>query len=96
MYVCVLDSPSYVETELLTDYYLVPGANWSLLKKGEKVQILGKAQETGWYRCMASRQAQIRLEHSAFSVLTMTTRADHRKTRSYDERCTVRSDPIIV
>ena len=80
-----------LESELLTDYYLVPGASWSLLKKGEKVQVLGKAQETGWYRCMALRQAEIKLDHSAFSVLTMTSGADHRKTRSFDDRSNVSS-----
>ena len=79
-----------METELLTSYYLVPGASWSLLEKGEKVLVLGKAQETGWYRCIALRHAHIKLDHSAFSVLTMTTSHDHRKTRSFDERCPVR------
>ena len=72
------------------DYYLVPGANWSLLKKGEVVYVLGQAQETGWYRCMALRQAQIKLDHSIFSTVNQQGEAnqlgygDHRKTRSLD------------
>ena len=58
-----------VQTELLRDYYLVPGAEWSLLKKGEVVQIIGKAKETGWYRCMALREAKIELDKSTFPFL---------------------------
>lgn len=39
------------------DYYLIPGADWSLLKKGDTVKVLGKAGGDGrWYRCMAQRR----------------------------------------
>ena len=52
------------------DYYLVPGAEWSLVKKGETVQIIGKARETGWYRCMALRDSRIKLDNGPFSFLS--------------------------
>ena len=34
------------------DYYLIPGAEWSLLKKGDSVKVLGKAggEDGRWYR----------------------------------------------
>lgn len=51
-----------LETELLEDFYLVPGAEWSLLKKGDTVRVLGKARMDGrWYRCMAHRDTDIKI-----------------------------------
>ena len=51
-----------LETELLTDYYLIPGAEWSLLKKGDTVKVLGKAGADGcWYRCMALQDTDIKI-----------------------------------
>ena len=51
-----------METELLTDYYLIPGAEWSLLKKGDTVKVLGKAGMDGrWYRCMALRDTDVKI-----------------------------------
>ena len=51
-----------LETELLTDYYLIPGAEWSLLKKGDTVKVLGKAGTDGrWYRCMALRDTDVKI-----------------------------------
>lgn len=58
-----------VETELLIDYYLVPGAEWSLIKKGEIVQVIGKAKDTGWYRCMALRESKVELDRAPFSFM---------------------------
>ena len=75
------------------DYYLVPGAGWSLLRKGELVKVLGRAHETGWYRCMALRKAQIQLDNSAFSFLDQHNGGGagvHIKTRSLDENSDVR------
>lgn len=51
------------------DYYLVPGAEWSLIKKGEVVQILGKAKDNGWYRCMALRDSKVKLDRTPFSFM---------------------------
>jgi hypothetical protein len=51
-----------LETELLTDYYLIPGAEWSLLKKGDTIKVLGKAGADGrWYRCMALRDTDVKV-----------------------------------
>lgn len=63
MYVSVL------ETELLMDYYLVPGATWSLIKKGETVQVIGKAKNNTWYRCMAMRESKVQLDKAPFSFM---------------------------
>lgn len=52
------------------DYYLVPGAEWSLVKKGETVQIIGKTRDTGWYRCMALRDSKVKLDNAPFSFLS--------------------------
>ena len=44
------------------DYYLIPGAEWSLLKKGDTVKVLGKAGADGrWYRCMAHRDTDVKI-----------------------------------
>ena len=53
----------------MIDYYLVPGAEWSLLKKGETVQVIGKARENGWYRCMAHHEAEVKLDRSPFPFM---------------------------
>ena len=46
----------------MTDYYLIPGAEWSLLKKGDTVKVLGKAGSDGrWYRCMALRDTDVKV-----------------------------------
>ncbi|XP_019854959.1 PREDICTED: uncharacterized protein LOC109583893 isoform X2 [Amphimedon queenslandica] len=47
-------------TKLLSDYYLVPGVEWSLLKKGERVEVLQKLPN-GWYKCRALRTADCKL-----------------------------------
>eukprot|EP00731_Ephydatia_muelleri_P019504 Em0012g329a len=39
---------------LLSDFYLIPGAEWSLLKAHETVRVLGLLPN-GWYRCVATR-----------------------------------------
>lgn len=49
-----------VMTTVLEDYYLVPGVKWSLLKKGDSVEVLGKLAN-GWYRCRANRDATFEL-----------------------------------
>ena len=44
------------------DYYLIPGAGWSLLKKGDTVKVLGKAGADGrWYRCMVPRDTDVKI-----------------------------------
>ena len=44
------------------DYYLIPGADWSLLKKGDTVRILGMAgSDRRWYRCMAHREVDVKI-----------------------------------
>ena len=58
-----------LETELLMDYYLVPGAAWSLIKKGETVQVIGKAKNNTWYRCMALRESKVELDRTPFSFM---------------------------
>ena len=58
-----------METELLIDYYLVPGAEWSLIKKGETVQIIGKTRDNSWYRCMALRDSKVKLDRTPFSFM---------------------------
>ena len=51
-----------LETELLIDYYLIPGAEWSLLKKGDTVKVLGKAGTDGrWYRCMVLHDTDVKI-----------------------------------
>ena len=46
----------------MTDYYLIPGAEWSLLKKGDTIKVLGKAGADGrWYRCMALRDTDVKV-----------------------------------
>ena len=51
-----------LETELLIDYHLVPGADWSLLKKGTVVKVLGKTRTDGrWYRCMVHRDVDVKI-----------------------------------
>ena len=47
----------------------MPGAEWSLLKEGEKLQVIGKARDTGWYRCMALREYKVRLDLAPFSFM---------------------------
>ena len=42
------------------DYYLVPGAPWSLLKSGERVRVVAR-MSGGWYRCIALRDANCQL-----------------------------------
>ena len=59
--------PAGLETVLLLDYYLVPGAKWSQLKLGETVKVLGKCAN-GWYRCMACRSATFQLEEVGTGV----------------------------
>ena len=49
-----------VMTTILEDYYLVPGVRWSLLKKGDSVEVLGRLAN-GWYRCRANRDATFEL-----------------------------------
>lgn len=51
------------------DYYLVPGATWSLIKKGETVQVIGKAKNNTWYRCMALRESKVELDKAPFSFM---------------------------
>ena len=55
-----------LETELLVDYYLVPGAPWSLLKRGETVRVLGRAS-SGWYQCAAMRNTAVNMEFDTTS-----------------------------
>ena len=44
------------------DYHLIPGADWSLLKKGSTVRILGRAGSDGrWYRCMVQREVDVKI-----------------------------------
>ena len=44
------------------DYHLVPGAEWSLLKKGTIVKVLGKARTDGrWYRCMVHHDVDVKI-----------------------------------
>ncbi len=52
--------PSGFQADLLMDYHLVPGAEWSRLREGESVCVLGRLPN-GWYRCMALRRADCRL-----------------------------------
>ena len=52
---------------MLIDYYLIPGAEWSLIKKGDTVKVLGKAGTDGrWYRCMA--QCNVNVEVPGLSL----------------------------
>ena len=48
-------------TTLLEDYYMLPGVEWSRLKKGETVEVLGKLPN-GWYRCRANKDSSYELE----------------------------------
>ena len=47
-----------METTLLSDYYLIPGAEWSLLKANETVNVTGLLPN-GWYRCVAMRDGTL-------------------------------------
>ena len=53
--------PPVACTTLLEDRYLLPGAEWSLMKKGEMVEVLGRLPN-GWYRCRAMRSASMELD----------------------------------
>ena len=68
-----------IETELLVDYYLTPGASWSLLKKGEKVKVLAR-MASGWYRCIAMRDADCQLDPDPCSS-SMVCALDWREGR---------------
>lgn len=48
-------------TTLTEDRYLLPGADWSLMKKGETVEVLGRLPN-GWYRCRAMRSITMDLK----------------------------------
>ena len=50
-----------ITTTLLEDHYMIPGVNWSLIKKGETVEVLGRLSN-GWYRCRANKDASYELE----------------------------------
>lgn len=63
------------------DYYLVPGAEWSLVKKGEVVQIIGQARDTGWYRCMALRDSKVKLDNAPFSFLSKSLASSNKSKR---------------
>ncbi len=39
------------------------------MKKGERVEIIGQAKQTGWYRCMALREAKIELDRAPLSFM---------------------------
>ena len=54
------------------DYYVVPGAEWSVVKKGESMSVLGRLPN-GWYRCAALREAECHLEPT-----TATTDPSHQ------------------
>ena len=62
-------------TKLVRDFYLVPGAEWSLVREGQSVSVLGRLAN-GWYRCVALREAECQLEpiyapsHSVISGLS--------------------------
>lgn len=73
-----------LETELLMDYYLVPGAAWSLIKKGETVQIIGKAKNNTWFRCMALRESKVELDKTPFSFMikSMINKPSRKASRS--------------
>ena len=45
------------------DYHLIPGADWSLLKKGDSVKVLGRAggDDGRWYRCMVHRHVDVKI-----------------------------------
>lgn len=49
---CIVLLDARTVTTLLNDYYLLPGAEWSLIKKGDHVDVLGRLPN-GWYRCRA-------------------------------------------
>ncbi len=40
---------------------MLPGVEWSLLKKGETVEVLGRLSG-GWYRCRANKDTSYVLE----------------------------------
>ena len=48
-------------TTLTEDRYLLPGAEWSLMRKGDTVEVLGRLPN-GWYRCRAMRNAAMDLK----------------------------------
>lgn len=49
---------------------MLPGVEWSLLKKGETVEVLGKLPGE-WYRCRANKDTSYELED-----LTITTEGE--------------------
>lgn len=48
-------------TTLVSDYYMLPGVEWTLLKEGEAVEVIGRLNN-GWYRCKAQRDAKFYLD----------------------------------
>ena len=48
-------------TTLVKDYYLLPGVEWTVLKEGETVEVIGRLSN-GWYRCKAQRDAKFHLD----------------------------------
>ena len=40
---------------------MLPGVEWSLVKKGETVEVLGKLSN-GWYRCRTNKDTAYELE----------------------------------
>ena len=50
-----------VLTTVVKDYYLLPGVEWTVLKEGETVEVIGRLSN-GWYRCKAQRDARFYLD----------------------------------
>ncbi len=82
------------------DYYLVPGAVWSVLRKGERVQIIGRAKDTGWYRCMALRDSNVKLDKAPFAFLKSISKRQSGITpelieEEYSWRSSSDIDPLL-
>ena len=54
---------------------MLPGAEWSLVKKGEQVDVLGRLPN-GWYRCRALRDVTYKLEKIPSTVEEMNALND--------------------
>ena len=66
-------------TTLLSDYYLLPGVEWSLLKKGDHVEVLGRLPN-GWCQCRAMRDATYEMDvlPSTIEDVTVTKGSDSK------------------
>ena len=63
-----------VQSRMLQDHLLVPGASWSQLKQGDEVVLTGRLA-SGWFRCLAQREVSAIVHDGSVSVSSQLSEA---------------------